>query len=107
MLKQCKSCYDRIVLLVEALCLCQLGVPSPNVFSMVSTIHQMEHHIRMIYGDSSKFGSRKKWGCPIAGIGQGNCAGPHIWATVSLPLLKLMKQDGFFAMIVGEISLVL
>jgi len=69
---EAKSCYDRIALLVAALCLCQLGVSHQSVFSMVSTIHQMEHHIQTTYGDSSKFGSRKKWGSTIVGIGQGN-----------------------------------
>jgi len=48
---------------------------------------------------------RKKWGPPIAGIGQGNGARPQIWAAVSSPLLEMMKEDGFFAMLVGAFSL--
>jgi len=101
-----KSCYDCIVLLVAALCLCCLGANKMSVFSMISTLQQMDHHIQTTYGDSGKSGNCKKWGSPIAGIGQGNGAGPQIWAAVSSPLLELMKEDRFFAMLVGAFSLV-
>ena len=40
-----KSCYDRIVLIIAALCLCRLGAPKPYVQSMVNTIHGMQHHV--------------------------------------------------------------
>jgi len=40
-----KSCYDHIVLIITALCLCCLGAPKTSVQSMVSTIHGMQHHI--------------------------------------------------------------
>jgi len=49
-----KSCYDRIVLIVAALCLCQLGAPKPGVQSMVSTIHGMQHHVWSSYGNSTQ-----------------------------------------------------
>jgi len=78
-----KSCYNRITLLAVALCLCWLGCPQPAAMSMITTIHKMEHHIRTTYGDSVMSASCKSWKAPIAGIGQGNGAGPHIWATVS------------------------
>jgi len=48
-----KSCYDRITLLAAALCLCQLGSTQPMVASMITTLHEMEHHICTIFGDSS------------------------------------------------------
>jgi len=72
---------------------------------MISTLQQMDHHIRTTYGDSAKSGNQKKWGSPIAGSGQGNGAGPQIWAAVSSPLLEMMKEDCFFAMLVGAFSL--
>jgi len=40
-----KSCYDHIVLMVAALCLCRLGAPKAAVQRMVSTIHSMQHHV--------------------------------------------------------------
>jgi len=81
-----KSCYDRIVLIVTALCLCRLGAPKPYVQSMVSTIHGMQHHVRSTYRDSKGSQGCTQWQHPIAGIGQGNGARPHIWAAVSTPL---------------------
>jgi len=33
----------------------------------------------------------------MAGIGQGNGAGPQIWAAVSSPLFDIMCTDGFVA----------
>jgi len=40
-----KSCYNRIVLTVVALCLCQVGTMLEMVASMVQTIHGMRHLI--------------------------------------------------------------
>jgi len=37
-------------------------------------------------------------------IGQGNGAGPAIWAAVSTPLFSIMNKNDFFAMIVCTIS---
>ncbi len=85
---QTKICYNWIVLLIAALCLCHLGANKPAVFSMINTLHDMEHHIHSSFGDSAKLGS-KKWNAPIAIIGQGNGVGPQIWEAVSTPLLEL------------------
>jgi len=99
-----KSCYDRIVLIVAALCLCWLGAPKPYVQSMISMIHGMQHHVRSTYGDSIASQGRTQWQTPIAGIGQGNGAGPHIWAAVSTPLFQIMAQEGFLASVICMIS---
>jgi len=73
-----KSCYDHIVLIVAALCLCRLGAPKPVVQSMVLTIQGMQHHVQSTYGDSMQSQGCTQWLQPIAGIGQGNSASPHI-----------------------------
>jgi len=99
-----KSCYDRIVLIVAALCLCWLGAPKPYVQSMVSTIHGMQHHVCSTYGDSTISQGRKQWDSPIAGIGQGNGASPHIWVAVSSPLFQILAQEGFLATVICAIS---
>jgi len=44
------------------------------------------------------------WEEAIAEIGQGNSAGPHIWALVSTVLFKMMREDGFFAKLVCAMS---
>jgi len=74
------------------------------VGSMVQTLHQMRHYTRMAFGDSRISQGRKEWGKPIAGIGQGNGAGPQIWAVVSSPLFDILRSDGFFALLIGAIS---
>jgi hypothetical protein len=35
------------------------------------------------------------WAVPNSGVGQGNGTGPAIWAVVSTPVLKMMKDEGF------------
>jgi len=73
------------------------------VASMIMTLHDMEHHIQTIFGDSKAVASRATWQLPIAGIGQGNGAGPHICMVVSSPLLDIMRKDGFYAHMIGAI----
>jgi len=99
-----KSCYDCIVLIIAALCLCRLGAPKPYVQSMVSTIHSMQHHVQSTYRDSKRLQGRIQWQHPIAGIGQGNRAGPRIWAAVSTLLFQILTQEGFLATIICAIS---
>ena len=71
---------------------------------MVGTIHSMQHHIRSIYRDLQIAQGCKEWGKPIAGIGQGNRAGPQIWAAVSTPLFQILAEEGYLAMIICTIS---
>jgi len=99
-----KSCYEQITLLVAVLSLCWLGTPLPTAQSMMKALHRMNHHIRMMYGDSQQSASRKTWNKPIAGISQGNGTGPSIWAAVSSPMFNIMCQHGFFALMRGAIS---
>jgi len=93
-----KNCYDWIVLLIVALCICQLGAGKLSVLSMLNMIHGMKHHTHTAHGDSSQFASCTMWGAPIMGIGQGNGMGPAIWAVVSSPLFEIMKEEGFLAL---------
>ena len=54
----------------------------------------MKHHVQTSYGDSTKWFGGPEWMTPIHGMGQGNGAGPAIWAAVSTPVLNLMQQEG-------------
>jgi len=62
-----KSCYDHIVLLVAALCLCcwVLGATSPTMFSMINTIYGMNHHIQTLVTPSivqiAGYGVNQMW----------------------------------------------
>jgi len=71
---------------------------------MLTTIHGMNHHIRTAFGDSTQAAGRSTWNTPIAGIGQGNGASPSIWAAISSPMFGNMRQDGFYALLMGAIS---
>lgn len=44
------------------------------------------------------------WLVPIHGIGQGNRAGPAIWAVVSAPLLNVLRAKGFGCELATPIS---
>jgi len=92
-----KSCYDRIVLIIVALCLCHLGAPLKATESMISTLAQLWHHVRLAFGSSKQSQGQEEWLEQVAGIGQGNGAGPQIWAAVSTPLFEILSQDGFVA----------
>jgi len=93
-----KSCYNQIVIMVAALCLCQLGTPKVAVQSMVTTIHGMQHHIQSSYRDSMKSQGQHQWGNSIAGIGQGK-PGHKYWAAVSLPLFQILTEEGFLTLV--------
>jgi len=46
-----------------------------------------------------------EWLDPVTRIGQGNRAGPQIWAVVSTPLFKILHQEGFVTMVIYALSL--
>jgi len=90
-----KSCYDRIVHSVATLSMRHLGIPEAPIVSMFRTIQDMKHHVRTSYGDSEQWIGGPEWTTPVHGVGQGNGAGPAIWAAVSMPVLNLMRSEGF------------
>jgi hypothetical protein len=58
-------------------------------------LQNLHHTVREIYGDSKSGYEVTLWAVPYSGVGQGNGAGPEIWAVVSTPVLKMMKDEGF------------
>ena len=62
---------------------------------MFDTIQNMKHYVRTSYGDSVETIGGPKWTIPVHGVGQGNGAGPAIWAAVSTPVLNMMRSEGF------------
>ena len=61
---------------------------------MFTTIQNMNHHIRTIYGDSELSFGGKLWAVPVQSIGQGNGAGPTMYALVSTPVLNMLRTKG-------------
>ena len=90
-----KSCYDRIVHSVATLSMRRMGVPEAPIVSMFNTIQNMKHQVRTSYGDSVASFGGNQWEIPVHGVGQGNGAGPAIWAAVSTPVLNMMRSEGF------------
>ncbi len=72
---------------------------------MFSTLQLAKHYVRTGYGDSVGFYSGSSFEKPLHGIGQGNGAGPAIWAVVSSPVLNLMRSAGYDAEFICPISL--
>ena len=84
------------------------GMPQGPIVSMFTTLQEMKHHIRTIFGVSTiTFDSAAQlYAVPvqqrnrpttdeiIQGIRQGNGAGPQIWAVVSPPILEMLREAG-------------
>jgi len=100
-----KSCYGRIVLIIVALCLCRLGAIVQAVHRMVHMLANLQHHIHhTAFSDSTLNQGQKDWEQPMAGIGQGNGAGPQIWAAISSPLFDIMRKEGLVAQFICMLS---
>jgi hypothetical protein len=90
-----KGCYDRIVHSVASICLQRLGMPRGPLKSMFSTLQNLQHFVRSSFGISEKsFHASEVNDIAIQGIGQGNGAGPQIWAAVSTVLLNALRSTG-------------
>ena len=99
-----KSCYDRIVHSVASLAMQRVGAPVEPIVCMFTTIQNLQHRIRTVYGDSDLTFSGAMYVVPIQGVGQGNGAGPQIWAVVSTPVFNMLRSMGFGAHLKATIS---
>jgi len=99
-----KSCYDRIVHNIASLSLQRVGVQESYIICMFTTIQNLEHRIRSVNGDSTLGFSGRLWAVPIGGVGQGNGAGPQIWALVSTPVLHMLRSEGLGAFFEASVS---
>jgi len=80
------------------------GVPRPAVDCLFTTLQNARHRVRTGYGDSTSSYGGSKWSTPMHGIGQGNGAGPAIWAVLSTPLLNLLRTKGCGCEFISPIS---
>jgi hypothetical protein len=71
---------------------------------MFETLQNLRHHVRSQYGDSKTSYNAKQGEVPIQGLGQGNGAGPTIWALISTPVLNLLRTHGYGIKIISYIS---
>jgi hypothetical protein len=70
---------------------------------MFTTIQQLEHHVRTVFGES-KASFIQQEPKPLQGVGQGNGAGPQIWALVSTPILNMLRAQGLGAKFESALS---
>jgi len=98
-----KSCYDWILLIIAALCLCHFGATKAATKSMITTLAQLHHHANSLRWFKQHQG-QNEWTLPTAGIGQGNGARLQIWVAVSSPLFEIMPAKGFLATFICAIA---
>jgi hypothetical protein len=90
-----KSCYDRIVHAIASILMQHQNLPASACICVFTTLHNLHYTQRTIYGDSKTGYGRTLWSVPYSGVLQGNEAVPAMWAVVSTPVLKMMKDEGF------------
>ena len=92
-----KSCYDRIVHSFASLAMQRAGAPLSAVESMFSTIQKLKHVVRTSFGVSEQTFGGEDWRSlnPLQGVGQGNGAGPAIWAVISTVFFDLLREKGY------------
>jgi hypothetical protein len=73
----------------------RVGVPKNIINCLFTTLQDAIHQVRTGFGDSKGHYGGAVWLVPIHSIGQGNGAGPTIWAVVSTPLLNVLRDKGF------------
>jgi hypothetical protein len=82
----------------------RVGVPKTIIKCLFTTLQEAIHKVQTGFGDSKSHCGGKVWLVPIHGIGQGNGAGPAIWAVVSTPLLNVLREKDYGCDIVCPLS---
>jgi hypothetical protein len=98
-----KSCYDRIAHNIADISMQRMGVPLEPLTSMFLTLQKASHAISTAYGISSKINGKDRH-ILLHGVGQGNGAGPAIWAVISTIIIHMMCSAGHGLHIVSAIS---
>jgi len=99
-----KSCYNLIGHTQAAISMQRVGVPKNIINCLFTTLQEAIHRVRTGFGDSKDHYGGRVWLVPIHGIGQGNGAGPAIWAVVSTPLLNVLREKGFGCEVICPLS---
>jgi hypothetical protein len=82
-------------------------MPYAALYVAFSTLQKAVHHVCSAYGVSKRSYGGKHRGpfqIPLHGIGQGNGAGPAIWAVISTILLNTLVEDNLAATFTSAIS---
>eukprot|EP00978_Attheya_sp_CCMP212_P004253 scaffold9334_cov78-Attheya_sp.AAC.3 len=87
------QCYDRMVHSFVSLMCQSIGMPQATIIAMLTTIQEMQFHLRTAYGDSQQYYGGKMR-IPFQGTCQGNGAGPAIWLVVVSGILQYLETEG-------------
>ena len=103
------QCYDRINHNFASLATQTQGIPKEPVQSMYQILQNLVHYIMTGFGVSTiGYGGTERAErnlLPIAGVGQGNAAGPATYAMVASMTDKVMEKHGAGALITSPISM--
>jgi hypothetical protein len=104
-----KSCYDRINHIVAFLAMARQGVAYTALVSLFQTLQLATHHILTGFGRSNHirtYGTKQNalLLLSLAGIGQGNGAGPAIWAVISVVILQILREEQLQATFISAIT---
>lgn len=99
-----KSYYDLIGHAQASMAMQRNGVPKSAVECLFTTLQNATHKVRTRYGDSATYYGSTNWSTYMHGIGQGNGAGPAIWAVLSTPILTMLRKQGFGCEFMSPIS---
>jgi len=99
-----KSCCKLIGHTPASLAMQRCGVPKSAIKCLFTQLQTATHQVRMSYGDSSTSYGDKTWIPVLHGIGQGNGAGPAIWAVLSTPLLHISRSKGLHCQFIAPFS---
>ena len=89
-----KSCFDRVVHSIAKIALLRFGILWGALAMMFDTLAVSTHRVRTGFGDSAE-SFEPPSEIAFQGCGQGNGAGPPIWAAVSSILILMMEAAGF------------
>ena len=83
----------------------QMNIPEVAAISCIETLVMMERKIKTVYGESDLgYATSKLIDEILHGIGQGNGYGPIIWAGISSPLLRILRDRKFGVSITAPIT---
>ena len=101
-----KSCYDRIVHSFATLAMRRAGAAESSTSSMFKTIQRLQHRVRTAFGDSAATFGGDEWSDleALMGVGQGNGAGPAIWAVISTVFFDVLRKHGYGALLQAPFS---
>jgi hypothetical protein len=98
MLVDADNCYDRICHPMASMIFQAIGMPTPAIVSMLSTIQDMKFSLKKGYGDSAGYagGTDNTSVDPIKtqGMCQGNGALPAAWMVTSIPMIAIQRDKG-------------